>query len=114
MLWMHALTMALHGSFTYQDARQLFFPCGFTQNPHRITYIKEEHMKSMNVFASLEHNGDTSLFFHKDHVIHEILWANDVEKPKSFRQLRLWHAYTFETPLNAQLYDVEDIEAWFL
>ena len=110
---MHVLTIALHGSFTYRDARHLFFPCGFLQKPHRIPEIEEQHMKSMSVFASLERSGDTSLFFHKDHVIYEVLWAKEVEKSNSFRQLRLWHASNFDTPLNAQLYDIEDIEAWF-
>ena len=57
------------------------------------------------------------LIFHKNHVIYEILWSSHpLEGPEIthiIKNLKLWHVYRYNITLDAQLYDMVDVEAWF-
>ena len=71
----------------------------------------------MNVFVSLYDDKNFNFFFHKNHVIYEILWSSHpLEGPEIthiIKNLKLWHVYRYNITLDAQLYDMVDVEAWF-
>lgn len=72
----------------------------------------------MDVFVACHGDKNYNFFFHLEHVIYSISWGWYASKEKPARtnvlhELKLWHAYYYNVTLDAQLYDITDVEAWF-
>ena len=106
--------MSLHASFSYRDAKELFFTNNVIKHKTQNTYISERHMHKLGVFVSWQ--DEFTFFFHHNHTIYHIAWPNTWEKTqkaKCFHDIRQWHCFNFPNTLDIQLYDAIDIEAWF-
>jgi hypothetical protein len=106
------LPPTIHGSYTYNQAQYLFFPDNIVKHGNHISYL---NMKNMDVFVSYTGRNNFNFFFHKNHTIFAVLWSksNYINKQTVFSKLKLWHAKYFNTTLDAQLYDMIDVEAWY-
>lgn len=106
----------VHSSHSYKSAKAIFFSNNFLKYKSRIVSL-EQKCSNMNVFVSLYDDKHFNYFFHKNHVIYEILWSSDAldgpEKTHIIKNLKLWHVSRYNITLDAQLYDMVDVEAWF-
>lgn len=101
-----------HASFSYNDAQKLFFPSSMFVQGRKLALMNKAELEKFSVFASMN-DENLSLFFHENHTIYFSLWGRNERKKETFQDLRLWHAHIFETELEAQLYDMTEVEAWF-
>ena len=109
-------SLPVHSSHSYKSAKAIFFSNNFFKDKDRIISL-EQKCSNMNVFVSLYDDKNFNFFFHKNHVIYEILWSSHpLEGPEMthiIKNLKLWHVYRYNITLDAQLYDMVDVEAWF-
>ena len=126
----YCTAMVHHGAFTLSQAVQLFDLSKSSIDKHprnKVTLENVEKVQYMSgirqtnkVFASCDDEGMLHIFVHNNSTLLGCVWgvgSTATDRSQAMADLRQWHADTIEPvvgrTLDAQLYVVEDVRAWW-